>query len=178
MSEEREVMHLPQMGGSQTIGITEAKEIADNQEELSEAELEARVTRVLERGIIIDRCTVTLPDGVYGEWVNHDPAEVARMEVMGFELDNKYATDRASNADGTGISKIGDVVFMTCPQRVKDMIEKVRAKRYADANPVVGKQREEKGFEAKIDSALPVIDEGTVSAVNAEEIDDVLTSKK
>lgn len=178
MSEEREVMHLPQMGGSQTIGITEAKEIADNQEELSEAELEARVTRVLERGIIIDRCTVTLPDGVYGEWVNQDPAEVARMEVMGFELDHKYAVNRASNADGTGIAKIGDVVFMTCPQKVKDIIEKVRAKRYADANPKVGKQREEKGFESNVDSVLPVIAESEVHSVNAEQIDDVITSKR
>ena len=178
MSEERPVLNVPKMGGSETIGLIKAKEIADNKGELTDAELEAQVTRVLQRGLTIDRCTVDLPPGVYGEWVNQDPIEVARMQVLGFELDHEYAGDRASHADGTGVAKIGDVVFMTCPQRVKDTINKVRAKLYEDANPKVGRQREEKQFAAQLDDALPVIDESTQHAVNAQEIDAVITSKR
>ena len=44
MSEERPVLHVPKMGGTQTIGVTKAKEIAANVEDLSDAELEARLS--------------------------------------------------------------------------------------------------------------------------------------
>ncbi|KKM85636.1 hypothetical protein LCGC14_1287030 [marine sediment metagenome] len=171
MSEERPVLHVPKMGGSQTISVSKAREIADNIEELTDAELDAKLSRVLERGIIVDRTTVDLPAGVHGEWVCDDDVEIARMQLMGFEIDGKYAVDRSSHADGTGATaKIGDIVFMTCPQRVKDTIEKVRKRMYDRANPKSGSQKEEKDFKQSMgnirEARLPVTDESVQSSVN------------
>ena len=45
MSEERKVLHVPKMGGTQTIGVTKAREIASNIEDLTDAELEAELQR-------------------------------------------------------------------------------------------------------------------------------------
>ena len=175
MSEERPVLHVPKMGGTQTIGVTKAKEIAANVEDLSDAELEARLSRVLERGIIVDRTTVDLPSGVYGEWVCDDDSEIVRMQLMGFEIDKKYAVERSSHADGTGkTAKIGDIIFMTCPQRVKDTIEKVRKRIYDRANPKKGSQKEEKDFAQSMagikETHLPVTDESTQESVGEAEI--------
>ena len=171
MSEERPVLHIPKMGGTQTIGVTKAREIASNIDELTDAELEARLTRVLERGIIIDRTTIDLPDDMYGEWVCDDGPEIVRMQLMGFEVDKKYAVDRSSHADGTGgIAKIGDIVFMTCSRRVKETIERVRKRIYDRANPKKGSQREEKDFKQSMGSIkeahLPVTDESVQVEAN------------
>ena len=169
MSDERPVLHVPKMGGTETIGISKAREIADNPEDLTDAELEAKLTRVLERGIIVDRTTVDLPPDVYGEWVSDEAVEISRMQLLGFEIDTKYAIDRSTNADGTGgIAKIGDVVFMTCPRRVMDIIEKVKKNLYERANPKSGSQKEEKAFKELMDAEgdLPVIDESVQSSVD------------
>ena len=175
MSEERPVLHVPKMGGTSTIGVSKAREIATNIDDLTDAELEARLSRVLERGIIIDRTTVDLPEGVYGEWVCDDDPEIVRMQLMGFEIDNKYAVERSSHADGTGkTAKIGDIVFMTCPQRVKDTIERVRKRIYDRANPKKGSQKEEKDFTRDMgnikEARLPVTDESVQSQVGEAEI--------
>ena len=175
MSEERPVLHIPKMGGTQTIGVTKAKEIASNIDELTDAELEARLSRVLERGIIVDQTTVDLPAGVYGEWVCDEDKEIVRMQLMGFEIDNKYAVKRSSHSDGTGeTAKIGDIVFMTCPQRIKDTIEKVRKRIYDRANPKSGSQKEERDFARSMASIketnLPVTDESVQSAAGEAEI--------
>lgn len=175
MSEERPVLHVPKMGGTQTIGVSKAREIATNVDDLTDAELEARLSRVLERGIIVDRTTVDLPDGVYGEWVCNDDPDIVRMQLMGFEVDTKYAVDRSSHADGTGgIAKIGDIIFMTCPQRVKDTIERVRKRIYDRANPKKGSQKEEKDFAQSMASIrethLPVTDESIQSEAGEAEI--------
>ena len=181
MSDERPVLHVPKMGRTETIGISKAREIADNPEELSDAELEAKLTRVLERGIIVDRTTVDLPSDVYGEWVSDEAVEISRMQLMGFELDTKYAVDRATNADGTGVvAKIGDVVFMTCPRRVMDIIEKVKKNLYERANPKSGSQKEEKAFTELMDKQadLPVIDESVQSSVGEADILSALEGTK
>ena len=175
MSEERPVMHVPKMGGTSTIGISKAREIADNVKDLDDAELEARVSRVLERGIIVDQTTVDLPSGVYGEWVCDEDKEIVRMQLLGFEIDNKYAVERSSHSDGTGrTAKIGDIVFMTCPQRVKDTIERVRKRIYDRANPRKGSQKEEREFAQSMGSItetkLPVTDESVQSSVGEAEI--------
>ncbi len=169
MSEERPVLHVPKMGRTETIGLTKAREIAENKEELTDAELEARLARVLERGIIVDRTTVDLPPDVYGEWVSLEDAEVSRMQLLGFEIDSEYAIDRSTHADGAGnMSKIGDVVFMTCPQKVHEMIKKVQKKMYDRANPKAGSQREEKDFKQLMgkETKMPVIDESVTSSVD------------
>ncbi|KKL65427.1 hypothetical protein LCGC14_2155060, partial [marine sediment metagenome] len=120
---------------------------------------------------IVDRTTVDLPDDMYGEWVCDDGPEIVRMQLMGFEIDKKYAVERSSHADGTGkTAKIGDIIFMTCPQRVKDTIEKVRRRIYDRANPKKGSQREEKDFKQSMGSIkeahLPVTDESVQVEAN------------
>lgn len=173
MSEEREVMHIPKVGGTEHIGLNKAREIAENKEELTDAELEARLTRVLERGIIIDRTTVDLPPGVYGEWVSDEAAEVSRMQILGFELDTKYAVDRSSHGSASGdVAKIGDVVFMTCPQRIHETIVRIQKMRYDRANPKAGSQKEEKDFKQRMgkETNMPVIDESVQSSAEASDI--------
>lgn len=174
MSEERQVLNIPKVGGgTSTIGLSKAKEIADNQGDLSDAEMEAKLTRVLERGIIIDRAHVDLPSDVHGEWVSNDDASIARMDLLGFKIDDKFAVDRSLNSDGTRTPTIGDVIFMTCPIRTKQLIDKVRKKLYDRANPEIGQQREEKLFRER--SELPVVDESSVSSASGDEIEKILT---
>jgi hypothetical protein len=181
MSEERSVLHVPAMSGkgTATIGVEKARELADNQEELSAAEMKQRIARVLERGIIIDRATVQLPEGLYGEWVADDPVEISRMKLLGFVEDTEHAVDRATNSDGTGVSKLGDVIFMTAPMAVKEMIDAVRTEMYEKANPVKDKQKEERDFQANADkSGLPVISEGDISPAREQEIRNALGATK
>ncbi len=182
MSDERSVLHVPDMSsgkGTSTIGIEMARELAANKEEMTIADKKAIIARVLERGIIIDRATVDLPPGMYGEWVSEDPTEISRMQLLGFELDSKFAVDRATNANGTGVAKIGDVVFMTAPMEVKEIIDAVRAEQYARANPTSDKQKEEKDFARQADKAgLPVIDEGNVDSAREQQIRSALAATK
>lgn len=179
MSEERNVLNVPKMSseGTSTIGVDKAREMAGNKDELDEASRKAIIARVLERGIIIDRATVDLPKGLYGEWVADDPVEVSRMQLLGFEKDTEFATDRSSHSDGSGVSKIGDVIFMTAPIEVKETIDMVRAEMYARANPTSDKQKEEKDFQRLADkSGLPVIDESDVSTARENEIRSALAA--
>lgn len=181
MSEERSVLHVPAMKGkgTSTIGVEKAREMASNKEELTIAEKKAVIARVLERGIIIDRATVDLPDGLYGEWVSEDPTEISRMQLLGFELDKEHAVDRSTNSDGSGVSKIGDVVFMTAPMEVKEIIDSVRSEMYHRANPTSSKQKEESDFARQADKAgLPVIDEGDVSSAREDQIRNALEATK
>ena len=175
MSEERPVLRVPKMGATETIGLTKAREIAENADELTDAELEARFAKVLERGIIVDRTTIDLPEDVYGEWVSDEAAEVSRMQLLGFEIDKKYAVERSTHSDGTGkTSKIGDVVFMTCPERIHQVIERVKKARYDRANPKAGSQREEKDFKQLMEKGkgvnIPVIDESVASEAGEADI--------
>lgn len=181
MSDERSVLHVPAMSnpkqGTSTIGVEKARELAANKDEMSIAEKKAVIARVLERGIIIDRATVDLPPDVYGEWVSEDPTEISRMQLLGFELDSTYAVDRATNSDGSGVAKIGDVVFMTAPMEVKEIIDAVRAEMYARANPTSDKQKEESDFARQADKAgLPVIDEGNVDSAREQQIRSALAA--
>jgi hypothetical protein len=177
MSEERPVLNVPKMGGTATIGVEKAREMAENKDELSEASRKSIIARVLERGIIIDRCTVDLPKHLYGEWVADDPVEVSRMQLLGFEKDTEYASDRSSNADGSGVSKIGDVIYMIAPIEVKETIDMVRAEMYAKANPTSNKQKEEKDFQRLADkSGLPVIDESDIASAREAEIRSALAA--
>lgn len=182
MSDERGVLHVPDMSsgkGTSTIGVEEARRLADNKDEMSAAEKRATIARVLERGIIIDRATVDLPPHLHGEWVADDPVEISRMQLLGFEKDTEYARDRSTNAGADGVSKIGDVIFMTAPMEVKEIIDSVRKEMYERANPTSAKQKEEKDFARQADRAgLPVIDEGSVDAARESEIRNALGATK
>lgn len=89
-------------------------------------ELRAKLAAVLSRGVIQDRLKVDLPDDIYGEWCRNDPLEINRLKTLGFEIDTVYAPARAINTNADGAAVIGDVIFMTCPRIVHDVIEEIR----------------------------------------------------
>lgn len=89
-------------------------------------ELKAKLAQILDRGIIQDRLQVALPPDLYGEWVRNDPLEIMRMKGLGFQIDDKYATDRSIHSDGTSANVVGDVIFMTCDMLRHEVIEEIR----------------------------------------------------
>lgn len=101
-------------------------------------ELRARVVEVLERGILNDQLAVALPADKHGEWVSNEPRDIHRMKMLGFEIDREYAMSNALHNDGSGNPVLGDVIFMTCPKKIKDIFEQERMKRYKDRH--IGKK--------------------------------------
>ena len=74
MSEERDVIVIED-------GKTESRKLTqDDVKQIETREQKrARYARVLERGFIVDRCTVeNLPPTLHGEWVPRDPIEIER----------------------------------------------------------------------------------------------------
>lgn len=132
-------------------------------------ELEIRIARVLERGMLSERLQVELPDGMYGEWVADDPVEIYRMKSMGFEEDIKYATASALHTDGSGRAKVGDTIFMTAPRLVKDVIDSVSRKKYEQSH---GKKKteEEKYTELINMQGTPVINKSNSQVVDGKDI--------
>ena len=118
-------------------------------EDLTEDQLEKELATVLDRGLVNARLHVDLPSDMYGEWVPYDPLEIQRKRSLGFSIDRTYATKSALHSDDSGNPRIGDVIHMTCPMRIKIMIDKIHAKRYEENH---GKRRkelkqaEEKGY--------------------------------
>lgn len=102
------------------------KMIEDRIKAAERGELKSLLASILDRGIIEDRLHVDLPSDVYGEWVRRDPLEVARMKALGFQIDNKYASQRAIHEDGTDANIVGDVIFMTCDMLRHEIIEEIR----------------------------------------------------
>lgn len=91
----------------------------------------ARIAQILDRGIVADRLHIPLPPGVHGEWVRDNPIDIERMKAIGFVIDTEFAKSRALH-DDTGKTRVGDVVFMTAPQEVRDIVKEVRKKRFDD----------------------------------------------
>jgi hypothetical protein len=102
--------------------------------DMTRAEMKARLVQVLERGIVHDRMLVPLPADVHGEWARNDPLEIARMQTLGFEVDYEYAPRRALHSDGTGAAIVGDVIFMTCPRIIKEVIDEIRHEQFIRLN--------------------------------------------
>ena len=108
-------------------------------------ELKAKLTQILDRGIVNDRLKVDLPPDVHGEWVRNDPLEIARLKALGFEIDTKYAPSQARKLhdDGTDAPIVGDTVFMMCSREVKEIIDEIRFERHIERNRKTS-QREDK----------------------------------
>lgn len=121
MSEERATVEL----GSNVETVTNAEAKAETREQRK-----ARLTQILERGIVSDRLKVDLPLGIYGEWVSDDPVDIARLQAMGFQIDTEYAPNRALHSSGAKQGKIGDVVHMICNQEIKDIIDEIRKEQF------------------------------------------------
>lgn len=113
----------------------------------SVSEIRARVARVLERGLLVDRFQVDLPADVHGEWVPDDPVEIQRKMLLGFEIDTQYATNRSLNDKGDGKAVVGDVIHMTCPKIIYEAICDHRREQYRRNHLSSSKvQKEERDF--------------------------------
>lgn len=140
-------------------------------------EARKRVAHVYDRARTVDRLHVQLPPGVHGEWVSRDPVAIHAKEMLGFEIDTKYAINRKLNDVGDGTAVVGDVVFMICPQVLKDAMDEEQARRYAETH-LKKRQIEERDFEnnvktLKIDSVV----ESETTHVTGSEITQALTNR-
>ena len=127
------------------------------------AEYKARIARVMDRGLIVDRFHVDLPDDLHGEWHPYDSVEKARLETLGFNLDTDHANKRKLHDKGDGISVIGDVAFYTQPKWMHDILEAKRKEQYFN-NHLKKRQKEEKDFVAN-QASIGEADNTSVSSV-------------
>lgn len=116
------------------------------------AKRKAMIVQAYDRGIIHDRLSVKLPPHLHGEWARNDPLEIDRLRTLGFEIDTEYANRRSLHNDGGDAAIIGDVIFMTCPREVKEIIDEIRLEKFMAVNGKPGdrkaKTKEEREFEA------------------------------
>lgn len=112
---------------------------------LNKQEKKARLARVLERGMVVDRLHVDLPPELYGEWVSDDPVSIASMEAMGFYRDTEYSTKNSLHSTGTQEGRIGDVIFMVCDIETREILEEIRREQFIrnHGKPGSNKQKEE-----------------------------------
>lgn len=179
MSEEREVTDV---ASGQTMTMGEALKLDPEETKKLRREKKARLASVLERGLVADRLQVDLPPDLYGEWVPNDPAEVLRMQTLGFEIDTKYAPARALHSKGSGGgSVIGDTIFMVTDRETKDILNEIREEEYSRAHGKPGTvkaQKEEKEFSTQTQQqGLPVVEESKTRAARKAELEAVLHAK-
>lgn len=120
---------------------------------LNDEQLEQELALVLFRGQVNSRLDVPLPNDVHGEWVPDDPLEISRKQALGFKIDTEYALANKLHSDGTGKPKVGDVIYMVCPKRVKEIIDKIAHQKYLENNGVKRREKdqlEEKGYRTNI----------------------------
>lgn len=174
MSEQREVVN-PATGKVST--VSEALNREPEEMKKLRAEKKAVLARVLDRGIIIDRLHVDLPEGVHGEWVHNSKLAIAEKEALGFEVDTQYATSNALHKDGEGGTVVGDAIFMVCPKETKELIDEVRRDNFVRMHGKDGKgQREEREFASQTEQALglPVVDESRSRTMRKKDLQDAL----
>lgn len=157
----------------ETTPVQDTPKIDDEAYAQAKATAKARLISLLDRGMTNDRLSVPLPATVYGEWVFNDPANIARFQAMGFEVDDTYAKQSALH----GNNRIADVVFMTCPMYVRDAIQEIKAERFANMHGKPGSKthrelKEERDFRGKAD--LPVVNQSVQESVNGDAIREAL----
>lgn len=144
-----------------------------NIRDLPRNERRARLIKIRERGYISQRLEVDLPPDKYGEWCLNDPAEIARMQAMGFEIDTIHAPSKALHSNGSGMAIVGDVIFMTCPREVKEDIDWAATERLRQLRNPAKPQPEEAnalnsiaslGLETTNTSRRTQVDESTIKA--------------
>src|SRR5690348_7452414 len=89
-------------------------------------EYRQRLARVYDRGLIIDRLHVDLPDHVYGEWHSGDELTRAAMDLKGFIVDTEYAPKSKLHDSGNGEGKAGDVIHYIMPKWKKIEMDKLQ----------------------------------------------------
>lgn len=129
------------------------KTIDSEKHDITPEDFKKRLASVLDRGFTVDRLTVNVPPDQWGEWIPNDDASLARADLLGFTPAPHLIANQKINDNGTQRQGVGDVIFMTQPMWMHQMIEKKRREDYA-RNHLQTKQREEKDFinsNAKID---------------------------
>lgn len=140
----------------------------------SRADKKARIARVLDRGVGVDRLNVeTLPSHLHGEWVPNDPKEILDKENLGFRIDTEYAKQRKLHGTADGRPIIGDCVYMVCERETKEIIDEIRNEQYLRANRKQGPQKEEKDFASQTSKLgeIPTITEGSVNEARKAELE-------
>lgn len=150
--------------------------VVDRLEKAEKGELKAKLARILDRGVVQDRLVVELPDHLYGEWFRNNPMDIQRARALGFEIDTEYATKRAVHSNATGGAVVGDVIFMTCPKEVHEVIEEIRLERTVRRHSPdsKGRNREERDLVKNIEDLgspnIKAITESSENRVNYSEI--------
>lgn len=186
MSIERPVISVTKDGKTTSRSITEEDVAAAE----TRANKKARIARVLERGVVIDRATVELPPNLHGEWIHRDDNDIDRMKLLGFWIDGEEGhptyfkgEKRPLHSDGTKVPTIGDTIFMVCDKDNKELIDEVRREQYEKMHGKPGEtvvsQREEQGFKNTVQGAeqeklTPVIEESRARSIKKDEIESVL----
>ena len=179
MSQERDVTVVG-AAGTKTAALTEEK-VSETR-----AQKKARIARVLERGVVIDRAAVALPPNLHGEWCHKDPVEIERMRALGFWVDGEGGRERHAtglHSDGDGTPMIGDVVFMVTDKENKELIDEVRTEQYQKTHGKPGEevreQPEEKGFKGNVAGLpTPIIEESSARTIRKAELEAILTQEK
>lgn len=180
MSIEREVTDI-KTGVS--MSMTDAIKLDPEEVKRLRAERKTQLRQVLERGIVADRLKVDLPPNLYGEWVPNFKEEIYRMQLLGFQIDDKYAPQRALHDHGDGKSVIGDTVYMVCSREDREIMEEIRREQFEANNGKPGQARslrEEKEFKA-LNSTLrigPTVEESATRLARKAEIESALAATR
>lgn len=147
------------------------------------AERKARIAQVLERGIVVTRLAVDLPNDLHGEWVRNSGEDIQRMKLLGYDMDSKHATNRALHSEGDGKSIVGDCIFMTCSREEYDLAQEVKQDMFDRTHGTSSSstQSEDKQFTDSVRSKtpeLPVIDDSKARTVRKDEIEAALESNQ
>lgn len=175
MSEQR-----PIISAKTGMPVSQTDALAREPEEIKRlrAEKKARLARVLDRGVIVDRLHVELPDHLYGEWIPNDKLSIHEANVLGFNVDTEFATRMPmfNNKDEDGGAVVGDVIFMVCEKETKDLIDEIRAENFERVHGKHGRgQKEETEFRTLSESTgLPIVDESRSRSARKAELQDAL----
>lgn len=107
-----------------------------------------RLMEIYDRGVVGDRLHVDLPADKVGQWVVNDSVAIHRMEGLGYQIDREFAPKRRLHDKGDGASYVGDVVFMVADRETREIIDEIKAERYARINDPK-RQKEEADFAAQ-----------------------------
>lgn len=165
MSDEREV---------NTIGGVTQVLTKDMIGKLSDAQLDAQVASVLDRGVTNARLKVPLPDDLVGEWVPTDAQSIYEKQLLGFEVDTKFAMKHALHNDGSGKAIVGDVIHMVAPKRLMEAVARKRTADYELRHGAKGatkvRQIEEQGFLNQGHGGLKINEESTATEIGLNQI--------
>lgn len=155
--------------GSNNLKVTQLDTPVFDAKTATREEIKARVRGVLERGYIIEKLNVKLPDDLTGQWVSNDPVEISRLESMGYKIDDTYAVGSKLHSDGTNTPIVGDVIFMTAPKIVKEVHDEVVQERIRRNNKTRGNSDE--AVLSQIQGAgLQTVNESSVSNIDIRQV--------